>query len=229
MKIMKALGFGTLIMVVLVLISRHFHWSFDTVEFMAVWTSFICTLLCVYQSRWNYPVGVISTAFLSYSFYSVGLIGSMVLNLYLIPTLVYGWFVWGEDKNTKPVEHVKLKNLIWYALVTLAVYAGAMAIIAYFGGRLPRWDSICLVGSVLAQFLLDRKKIETWYVWAVVNVVSIVLYFHFGLYLIGMQFILFLMNTTYGYVSWRSTMKQNEIRLQKAEGDLKAKSQWDLV
>lgn len=204
-KISNSIFFGSIITTVLMLVAHAFNLPFTMVEMLAVWTSFICTLLCVFQSRWNYPVGIASTALLAYSFYGAQLYGSMALNLYLIPTLIYGWFVWGPDANTKPVMHLKVKDAIWYWLASLAVFVGAVYIIDFFGGTLPKWDAVLLVGSVLAQFLLDRKKIETWYVWAGVNIVSIGAYFEAGLYLLSMQFALFLANTIYGYFSWRKT------------------------
>lgn len=207
--IFNSFWIGSAITAALVGIAHTFNWQFSLVEMLAVWTSFICTLLCVYQSRWNYPVGIVSTALLSYSFFGAELYGSMALNLYLIPTLIYGWYVWGPDSDTRPVQSVQIQDIWKYVVATGIVFIGAVTLIKHFGGTLPAWDATILVGSVLAQFLLDRKKIETWAVWAAVNIVSIWLYFNSGLYLLGMQFVLFLGNTIYGYISWRKTLVSN--------------------
>lgn len=203
---------GTLITTLVVLVANTNNWEFSTMEMLAVWTSFICTLLCVTQSRWNYPVGILSTSLLAYVFFDNNLLGSALLNIYLIPTLVYGWFVWGKDDQTRPVEWLKWKDPIvvaTYLAVTVLVYIGATQILKKFGGSVAGLDSIILCGSILAQFLLDRKKIETWFVWAAVNVVSIYLYFSSELYLLGMQFVLFLVNTVFGGVMWYKSMSKN--------------------
>ena len=50
-------------------------------EVAAVGFSFACTWLCVKQVRFNYVLGVISTALLSVVFWQAGLLGSMALNL----------------------------------------------------------------------------------------------------------------------------------------------------
>jgi len=176
-------------------------------ELFAVFTSFSCTYLCVLESRWNYPVGIVSTAALALLFYQSSLLGSMAQNLYLIPTLMYGWYIWGNDQNTKPVEHVKLKTLPIYALVSAAIYAAILYTITKLGGEMAALDSVILVGSILAQFLLDRKKIETWIVWAVVNVIAIYTYYNAGLYFVTFQFIFFLANTIYGWYMWNRSMK----------------------
>lgn len=198
--------YGTAITAFFTALAQVFGWDFSTLELFAVWTSFICTFLCVFQSRWNYPVGIVSTTLLAVMFYQSNLLGSAILNVYLIPTLVYGWFVWGKDSETRKVEHVRLKDVPVYILVTGAVYLGAKYLITKFGGTLGALDAWLLVGSIFAQFLLDRKRIETWIVWIAVNVVSIYVYFNAGLYLVGLQFVAFLLNAVWGYYEWNRTM-----------------------
>jgi nicotinamide mononucleotide transporter PnuC len=77
----------------------------------------------------------------------------------------------------------------------------------YLGGTLALIDSIILVATVIAQLMLDNKKVENWIVWGVVNVAAIYTYFHTGLFLVGVQYIFFLANTVYGYIEWRKSQK----------------------
>ena len=183
--------------------------SWDPLEIAAVWTSFACTYLCVVQSRFNYVVGVITTALYAYLFYKSHLIGSMVLNLYLVPTLIYGWFIWGPDTDSKQVEWVKWKYIPVYVAATIATYLGALWIVQYFGGSMAPLDSWILIGTILAQYLLDRKKLQTWFIWVAVNVVSIYVYYNTGLYLVAIQYIFFLLNTVFGFYMWNKTRPEN--------------------
>src|SRR5690554_6297833 len=77
-------------------------------EVAATFASFSCTWMCVKQTRWNYPMAIVSVLLLSYVFWSAGLLASAALNIYLIPTVIYGYFIWGQDKQTRPVQHVEL-------------------------------------------------------------------------------------------------------------------------
>lgn len=172
----------------------------NPIEALAVMTSFTATWLFVQQRRAAYWWGMVSTILLSYVFYQADLFGSMALNLYLTPTLIYGWYVWGKKRN---VDGVVGHNWLWYVLWTGGTYAGAVAIITLAGGQLAFLDGLLLIGSILAQYLLDRKKWENWLVWAVVNVVSVWVYWNAGLYLLAAQFFLFLVNAIYGLVTWR--------------------------
>ena len=175
-------------------------------EVFAVFTSYAATYLSVKQKRINYVWGAISSAAYAVLFFQYGLIASALLNAYLAPSLVFGWFRWRRDSITRPVEHVKVKMLWVYGLVTVVAYFGAFGLIVLFKGTFGPFDAIILAGTILAQLLLDTKKLETWIIWAVVNVVAIYVYFSSGLPLAGFQYVFFLANTVYGFVSWRNTM-----------------------
>lgn len=176
-------------------------------EAFAVFTSYSCTYLAVRQRRINYVVGMTSTAAYAVLFQRQGLYASMVLNLYLTPALIYGWFRWNRDSDTRPVTNLTWRSLPIYAAVTGVFYAGAVLVIDSFDGQMARWDAVILIGSMLAQFLLDNKKLENWIVWAVVNVVAIYVYAQAELYLAAAQYVLFLLNTVYGYWCWKRTMR----------------------
>lgn len=193
-----------------------FNWitfeSLNWLEVFAVFTSYSCTYLCVKERRINYPVGVLSTAAYALLFFQSGLVASAILNIYLVPTLVYGWFRWRKDTNTRPVMHVAPRMIAVYLAVSLVGYAGAVAIGQLLSGVLTWTDSIILAGTILAQFLLDNKKLETWIVWAIVNVFAIYTYTSSGLPLVAFQYVFFLANTAYGYISWKRSMDHESLR-----------------
>lgn len=205
--ILEALALATLITGVLLVAQTLFtETPINWFETAAVFFSFGSTWLCTRQVRFNYVFGVIATILLSYVFFSSNLLGSMALNLYLIPTVVIGWFMWGKDTKTRPVMHVTAKASLLYAGFTALTWAGAFLTIRALGGSMGALDGWLLVGSILAQYLLDRKKIETWMVWVAVNVVSIYVYFNSGLYLLAAQFAFFLANAIYAYFQWRKDL-----------------------
>ena len=177
-------------------------------EVFAVLTSYACTYLCVVERRINYPIGAISSAAYAVLFMQSGLLSSAILNAYLAPTLIYGWLRWRKDANARPVTHVELKWLPVYVIVAAAGYVGASLISKSFGGAMAWTDSIILAGTILAQFLLDNKKLENWAVWAIVNVFAIYTYWTIGLPLVAFQYVFFLANTVYGYITWKRSKEQ---------------------
>lgn len=179
-------------------------------EVFAVATSYSCTWLCTRQSRWNYPIGVVTTAAYSLLFYQWDMIALAVFNLYLVGSLAYGWFRWGRDEQTRPVTQIPLR---WYpgygavGLVILALFLGANWLFNPTGiAGLNPIDVGLAVASGVAQLMLDNKKLENWIVWAGINIVSIPFFIHGGLTLVAFQYVFFLINTVIGYVQWRRSM-----------------------
>lgn len=212
-KMVESLVVATVCTGLSVLVAMGFGWvtTINLVELLAVFTSYSCTYLCVVQSRWNYPMGIVSTILYSITFLQVGLVASAALNIYLPFALLYGWMRWGPDRDTRPVTWLGF-SAWWvpYIAISGTIFLGLYFITDVLGATLPLFDSIIVAATILAQLLLDNKRIETWFVWAFVNVLAIIVYFSSGLYFVGIQYILFLANTAYGYYQWRQTMKGQE-------------------
>lgn len=204
----ESIAVGVVLTALSYVVGLWFSWvtKLNWLEVFAVFTSYVCTYLCVKERRINYPIGAISSAAYAVLFLQSGLLSSAVLNAYLVPTLVYGWIRWRRDEITRPVTRVKLKMMPVYFGIAGLGYAGAALISQHAGGAMAWTDSIILAGTILAQFLLDNKKLENWIVWAVVNVFAIYTYATTGLPLVAFQYVFFLANTVYGYIMWQRSM-----------------------
>lgn len=175
------------------------------IELLAVFTSYSSVILCVLQSRINYPIGVATTALYSLLFMLNGQIPLAIFNLYLVVSLIYGYFRWGPDGKTIPVSMVERPMWIGYLGFAGIIWFGLQAVI-HFGVPIPTPEIWLIVLQAVAQLLLDNKKIETWAVWAIVNIASIPYYFSIGLPLVAIQYIFFLLNTIYGFYMWRKSV-----------------------
>lgn len=212
----ESVGVGIFFTLLSYVVGIAFGWlsaaSLNWLEVFAVLTSYACTYLCVKERRINYPLGAISSAAYAILFLQSGLFASAVLNAYLVPTLIYGWIRWRRDTVTRPVTHVQLKMVPAYIAIALIGYGGAALISQRLGGTMAWTDSVILTATILAQFLLDNKKLENWIVWAIVNVFAIYTYMTIGLPLVAFQYVMFLANTIYGYIIWKRSMRHESIR-----------------
>lgn len=175
------------------------------IEVFAVFTSYVCTFLCVMERRGNYPIGAISNAAYSFLFFQWELYASSLVTGYLTFALIYGWFRWKGDTDTRPVSRVEARWIPAYIITTALFYGLALALVTAVGGTLAATDTVILIGTILAQFLLDNKKIENWIVWMVVNVFAIYTYFNAGLTLAAFQYVFFLANAFYGLYMWNKS------------------------
>lgn len=186
--------------------------ALNWLEVFAVFTSYSCTWLCTRQSRWNYPIGIVTTAAYSILFWQWAMPALAIFNLYLVFSLIYGWFRWGSDSNTRPVTRIAPKWYAGYGALGLAILGLFLVANILFNptglSALNPIDVGLAVASGVAQFMLDNKKLENWSLWAVIDVVSIPFFLHSGLTLVAFQYIFFLANTAIGHVAWRKTMTE---------------------
>lgn len=177
-------------------------------EVASVFTSYSCTYLCVRESRWNFPVGIVSVTLLGILFYQTKLYSSMVLSLYLVPVLIAGWIAWAKLDGKLVVQRSQPKVMLPAALLSALTYFLVVWITEAVGGTLTQFDSAILVLSILAQYLLTAKVLESWMIWAIVNVLAIYTYFNAGTYMVAMQYVFFLANTAYGYHCWKRSIPE---------------------
>lgn len=210
--VLESVGIAVVLTALSYALGLSFGWitELNWLEVFAVFTSYCCTWLCTRQSRWNYPIGVITTAAYSLLFYQWGMLALAVFNLYLVFSLIYGWFRWGPDGKTRPVTRIEPK---WYAgygalgLAILGLFLGANMLFNPAGiSDLNSIDVALAVASGVAQFMLDNKKIENWTVWAGINIVSIPFFIYSGLTLVAFQYVFFLANTFIARRQWRKSM-----------------------
>lgn len=187
-------------------------------EIGAVFTSYSCTYLCTRQSRWNYPMGILATFLYSlfYWFAEVPSPALAVFNLYLVFSLMFGFWRWGPNGNPRAVSTVETQWWVGYAGFALAI-ASLLFTAIQFGAVVSSWEIAIVVGSGVAQLLLDNKKIETWAVWIVVNVVSIYFYWEAQWYLAMFQYVFFLANAFWGWYEWNKS-RQATLRAEQFVG-----------
>lgn len=73
----------------------------------------------------------------------------------------------------------------------------------------PYLDTFTTGAAFAAMWMMANKKIESWALWIVVNIVSIPLYFVKGFGFTGIQYFVFLVLAFLGYNAWRNSLKNS--------------------
>jgi nicotinamide mononucleotide transporter len=73
-------------------------------------------------------------------------------------------------------------------------------------------DSMVMILSIVATVLLARKKLETWYLWILVDLLCIGLFYKKGAIFLTLEYFIFLIIAVYGLLSWSKEYK-NEKRI----------------
>lgn len=189
----------------------------STLEWIAVLLGIANILLLVRRSIWNYPVGILMVALYFEVFREARLYSDMGLQVFFAAVQAYGWWAWARVGGMDgPVQVARLSGqaiLLWLGAIGAATLAWGHIMATYTNAVSPHWDAGIAMGSIAAQILLTRRKIENWAVWIGVDAVAIGVYWSRGLMLTAGLYGLFLVLCIVGLVEWRRVERD-----QRADG-----------
>lgn len=158
-------------------------------EFLGFVTGGLCVALTVRRNILNFPVGIANNAFFLVLFTSASL-----------------WAASGlkgrADTGTTVVRRSSRTELAWCAvflvLGTLVLYVTLTAA----HDAAPFLDAVTTCLSLIAQWLLNTRRIETWYFWIAADCIFIPLYLGQRLILTAAVYLLFLGLCVAGLRAW---------------------------
>ncbi len=170
----------------------------------------ICVYLVVKQNIWNWPVALVNAFFYIIVFYQARLYADMGLQVIYIILSIYGWYEWlhgGKDHGKLSVTRTRVSEGLLLTLIAVVSTLGVgYFLTAYTNADLPYWDALTTVVSLCAQFLMARKKLESWVLWISVDIIYIGMYYYKALYLTMVLYAIFLVLAAAGYFAWRKSL-----------------------
>lgn len=152
-------------------------------------------------------VGLIMPCVHGTLYFTAGLYADSAMQLYYILAGVYGWLVW----RNAPRKHTTEKSLTiahtplgwWPRLV--AVYAVLHLALYLFlrhltDSTVPFFDAMTTALSMVAMWMLSRKWVEQWLVWALVDMITVGLYLYKDIPLTAGLYALY---TVLAFIGWR--------------------------
>ncbi len=182
----------------------------DPLEIAATAFTLVCVILSVKRSLWQFPFGVVGTGLGFFVFWRANLYSSAALQPFFLAVQFYGWWYWlrGDHGSRPRIKTTEPWLIAILCLSALCAAAGAaIALDAFTDAQLPIADAAIFGLSVVAQFLLDRKRIENWPIWAVINVISVYVYATQGLWLYTALYVFFFFNAFWGWWEWHKELR----------------------
>lgn len=179
-------------------------WDVSWLEIVGAVTGAACVLLVVARSVWNFPVGIASCAAYLAFFADGRLYAEAGLQVLFILLGVHGWLAWVRGRSGEiVVRRVPVGELTLLAVLFPAVWLCLARLLEHVGGAAPTFDAFAAALSLAAQWLLNRRYVENWLGWIVVDQVSVALFWSRGMYLTAGLYALFLGMCAAGLVEWR--------------------------
>lgn len=179
------------------------------IEIIGAITGLVFLYLEIKQNIWLWPVGIITSALYIYIFFATKFYADMSLQFYYLAVSVYGWWHWlygGRGGKSGGLPIVRLKSGL--AMVLLAITVAIFVLLVYVlinftDSPVPYGDAFTTALSITATWMLARKILEMWWLWMLVNAVSLGLYIYKGLYPTSVLFFFYFTMSIVGYLQWK--------------------------
>jgi nicotinamide mononucleotide transporter len=193
----------------------HVTWA----ELLGFLTGGASVLLTLKRHVLNFPTGLVNSALFLVLFASARLWADAGLQVMFIALGVAGWIQWvrsGTALDDVEVRHARRGELIACVAVVVAGTALLTVVLRRADDAAPFWDALTTSLSVVAQWLLNGRKMQTWWFWIAADCIYIPLYVVKRLDLTALVYVLFLGMCVAGLRSWSARSGQPAPDMQKA-------------
>lgn len=170
----------------------------------------VCVWLAVRESVWNFPIGILNVAVFFVIFLRARLYADAGLQLVYVVLGFVGWYLWlfgGTGRGVLRVTLASNARRVRVALAGVLMWIAMYWVLRSVGGAVPLLDALTTSLSLCAQWLLDRKHFENWFIWIVADVIYIPLYLSRGLTLTALLYAVFLCMCLVGMRQWHASMR----------------------
>lgn len=194
-------------------------------EFFGTIFTIWCVWLTARAKVLSWPIGIIGGVLYIFLFYQISLYSDLAEQIYFLITGFWGWWVWlhpktaqETDKNSelKISANTKKVNLNYFLIIILGT-----ALLMYITVHLDNWfpkyfpepasfpflDAFTTAMSFTAQWLLAKKKLESWVLWIIVDAIDIWVYWFKGVKFVSLEYGLFFIIASIGLMKWYKEYK----------------------
>lgn len=184
---------------------QHFTWTeiWGTLFGIAgVWLTLKQNILC-------FPAGIVNVGIYALLFFENKLYADAVLQIIYIVLLVYGWINWGKQRDLKGFSTSRTPAKMRIALVAICLTSTALLgflFSEFTDASLPYLDSLLTSMSLIAQWMIAKKKIENWLIWIFADTLYVFMYAYKHLYLTSVLYFIFILLAVLGYREWKKSL-----------------------
>ncbi|MDW4571706.1 nicotinamide riboside transporter PnuC [Microbacterium sp. M3] len=175
-------------------------------------TGAACVFLAGRRNVWSYPIGIANNIVFLAVFVPAGLYAAAGLQLVYLALGVHGWIRWthGAEHDKTYIARTSRRAVASLIVAGLAG-AGVLAwvLTTFTDSHVALADAATTAASLVAQYMLNRKWIENWFVWIAVDIAFVALSIATGLWIIAALYALFIGLCVYGLRTWRRVERES--------------------
>ena len=183
------------------------------VEITGAVLSVVYLILSIREKAGLWIFGFISSALYVVVFFESKFYADMSLQFYYLAVSVYGWISWRQkttatETGSLPVTLIPRKQYPGYVIAIAVTYLIYFAVLkGWTDSPVPVLDSLVGALSVIATWMLARKKIENWLFWIVADALAAGLFVYKGLYPTVVLYLIYTVMAVVGYFEWKKHLR----------------------
>lgn len=180
----------------------------NLIEAIAAALGVVNVALVVRRSLWNYPFGLAMVSLYFFVFLEAKLYSDALLQCFFFAVQVYGWWAWSRADKADD-RHIRIERmsdglrLRWAAALVACAGLWGSAMAQLTDAAAPHVDGTIAIVSVGAQLLQSKRRVESWWLWILVDLAAIPLFLWRGLLLTAALYGVFLILAVVGLREWQ--------------------------
>lgn len=184
------------------------------IEIVATVAGLLCVYYSIKQNILTWVFGFIQVSLYVIVFYQVALYSDLGLHVFYMFIQFYGFYTWNKGSGTD--AELKPSSIGNWLYIWILISIGCSAVLGYLmdkytGASMAFPDAFTTTASIIAQFMMIKKKIESWIFWLVVNAYAIIVYAVKGLYPSAGLYFVFLVMAVIGLIQWNKAYHSNRL------------------
>lgn len=194
-------------------------------ELIATILGVIATVLSAMRITYTWLVNIVAVFFYAAVMYQLRLYSDLILQVYYFTIGILGWLWWSKKATHHVVPVGYWKPQLWGYLLALVGLAVATCIMGYLTSNfhvwMPQWfphpaaipypNAAILVVSIAGTYLMSKRKIETWWLWAVSNPFAAWIYWQQGSILFTVVFLVYWIIGLTGWYTWQKEYVKEKV------------------
>lgn len=164
--------------------------------------------LAIKEKIWTWPAGIASVLLYLIVFWRSHLYLNAVLQIVYFVMSIHGWYEWLHGGvNKTELKITKATSRMWTVLMSTGVALTLLLLrllrLTTHDASLPIWDAVTTAFSLVGQYMLNMKIVENWLIWAIVDVIYVVMFIDQKLYPTAVLYAFFVFLCVKGLLDWR--------------------------
>jgi nicotinamide mononucleotide transporter len=185
--------------------------SENIIEVIALILSIVYIFLSINQRLSTWIFGFLCALLYIIVFFQTKFYAGMALQFYYAAISVYGWFSWknGNSSSDEGLPVTKTSGKLMTRILAVSVF---LFLVIYFllknytDSPIPLPDAFTSSFSLVATWMLTRKKLEHWIFWIFIDVASVAMFLYRGMYPTVILFVIYTLMAVAGYFRWKKSL-----------------------